>query len=214
MALGVRDYTIIKVVQATHHQGDVRYGASRGIQCSWMSLISVRWTLFKSPELWDKFDLDSILGKGDQLFKIIGKFRYLAKEDLPKEFSIKNYSINVELLENKTGEITAGAYLLSIVETRNSVRQTGAGALLLVNNYVLSLIWGNDLTIHLFDSHHKDEHGNLSSSDIAVLLRFDTLHSLQSYIKSVCYSCYPLTLYFQVQFIKVNCTASTKNAIE
>ena len=30
MALSIRDYTIIKVVQATHHQGDVIYGTSRG----------------------------------------------------------------------------------------------------------------------------------------------------------------------------------------
>ena len=103
MALSVRDYTIIKVVQATHHQGDVRYGASRGIQCSCMSLISVSWTLFKFLGLWDKFDSDSIIGKEDQLFKIIGKFRYLGMEDLPQEFSIKNCSINVEFLENKTG---------------------------------------------------------------------------------------------------------------
>ena len=100
MALSVRDYTIIKVVQATHHQGEVRYGASRGIQCLCMSLISVSWTLFKSPQLWDKFDLDSILGKalpniipfkGNQLFKIISKFKYLGMEDLPQEFSVKNY---------------------------------------------------------------------------------------------------------------------------
>ena len=45
----VRDYTLIKVAHASHHQGDVRYGASRGILCSCMSLISVSWTLFKSP---------------------------------------------------------------------------------------------------------------------------------------------------------------------
>ena len=170
------------------------------------------WTLFKSPGLWGKFDLDSILGKGYHLFKIIGKFRYLGMEDVPQEFSIKNCSINVEFLENKTGEITAGVYLLSIVENRNSVRQIGTGALLFVNNYVLGLILGNDSTIYLSDSHSKDGHGNLSSSGTAVLLKFDTLHSLQSYIKSVYYSCYPLTLYFQVQFIKVDCTASTKNA--
>ena len=42
-------------------------------------------------------------------------------EDLPEEFSVENCSINVEFLENKTGEITAGAYLLSVVEIRNSV---------------------------------------------------------------------------------------------
>ena len=112
MALSSRDYTIIKVVQETHHQGDVRYGASRGIQCSCMSLVSVSW---KSPGLCDKFDLDSILGKGDQLFKFIGKFSYFGMEELPQEFSIENCTINVEFLENKTGEITAGVYLLFIV---------------------------------------------------------------------------------------------------
>ena len=30
MAVSIRDYTIIKVVQASHHQGDIRYGESRG----------------------------------------------------------------------------------------------------------------------------------------------------------------------------------------
>ena len=117
----MRDYTIIKVVQATHHQGDVRYGISTGMQCSCMSLVSLRWTLFKSPALWDKFDLDWILGKGDQLFKFIGKFRYLGTEDLPQEFLTENSLINVQFLENKTGKITAGAYLLSIAEIVNSV---------------------------------------------------------------------------------------------
>ena len=52
----------MKIVRATHHQGDVRYGASRSIQCPCMSLISVSWTLFEAPGLWDKFDLDSTLG--------------------------------------------------------------------------------------------------------------------------------------------------------
>ena len=69
IALSIRDYTIIKVDQATHHQGDVRYGTTRGIECSCTSLISVSWTLFRSPGRWDKLDLDGILGKGDQLFK-------------------------------------------------------------------------------------------------------------------------------------------------
>ena len=143
MALRFRDYTIIKLVQETQYRGDVRYGASLGIQCSCMSLVSVIWTLFKSPGLWDKYDLDSILDKGDQLFKLIGKFRYFGMKNLPQEFSIENYSINVEFLENNIGKITAGTYVLSIIEIRNSVRQTGACTLLFVNNYVL----GNNTSI-------------------------------------------------------------------
>ena len=66
-----------------------------------MSLISVSWTLFKSPGLWNKFDLDCILGKGNQLSKFIGKFRYLGVEDLPQELMIENYPINVELAAGK-----------------------------------------------------------------------------------------------------------------
>ena len=95
MALSIRDYTIIKVVQATHHQDDVRYSISRGIQCSYMSLMSVTWTMFKSPGIWDKFDLDCILSEGNQLFKFIGKFRYFWREGLPKELFVENSSISL-----------------------------------------------------------------------------------------------------------------------
>ena len=37
-------------------------------------------------------------------------------EDLPQEFLVENSCKNVKSLENKTGGITAGAYLLSIAE--------------------------------------------------------------------------------------------------
>ena len=136
MSLSIMDYT----VQASHHQSDVRYGASRAIEYSCMSLISVSRTLFKYPGLWNKVDLDCIFGKGDQLFKFVRKIRYLGVEDLAQEFMTKNCPIYFELLENKTGEITIGAYLLSIAEIVSSAQQTGTGPLLIVNNYILDVI--------------------------------------------------------------------------
>ena len=117
MTISVRDYTIINLVQATHYQGDVN-----GIQCSCMSLISASLTIFKPSGLQDKFYLDYMLGKGDQLFKCIRKFKYLGMQDLPQDFLTENSSVNVEFLENKKGEITAGTYLLSIAETVNGVQ--------------------------------------------------------------------------------------------
>lgn len=113
MALSITDYTINQVVQATHHQVDIWYGASRAIQCSCMSLISVSCTLFNFP---DKFNLDSKLSEGDQLIKLIAKLRYLRMEDLPQEFLIKNFSLNAEILKNESREIENGAYLLSCAE--------------------------------------------------------------------------------------------------
>ena len=97
-----------------------------------MSLISVSYTLFKSPGLWDKVDLDCILGKDDQLFNFIDKFRYIGMKDLTQEFLIESSYVNVEVLENKTGEIRAGAYLLSIAEVVNSAQQTGLYLLLII----------------------------------------------------------------------------------
>ena len=62
--------------------------------------------------------------------------------------------------ENKAGETTAGAYLISISGIVNGVQQIGAGALFIVKNYIIGLIWGNN-SICLFDFHSKDKNGNL-----------------------------------------------------
>ena len=90
--------------------------------------------------IMDKFHFSCILGKRDQLFKFIGKFGYVVIGDLPQEFLIKSSSINLEFLENKTGEITARTYLLSLAEIVYGVQQIGTGALLTVDNYILGLI--------------------------------------------------------------------------
>ena len=132
MELRMRDYTIIS--------RQFRLPTTKVIQCSCMPLISLSWTLFKPPGLWDNFNLDSILGKGGKLFKFISKFRYLGIEGLPQEFFIENSLINVQFLENKTGQITAAVYLLYIAEIVNSVHDIETGALLIVNNYILALI--------------------------------------------------------------------------
>ena len=114
----------------------------------------------------------------------------------------------MEFLENNSREITAGAYLISVSEIVSGVQQTGAVVLLMVNNHIVGLIWGND-SIYLFDSHGKDENSNLLNSGTAVLPKFDALYLLENYVRSVYYNTFLLTLYFEVQFIKVHCTAIT-----
>ena len=84
-------------------------------------------------------------------------------EDLPQEFMVENSFINLGFLENKTGKITAVVYLIAVSEIVNGVQLITAGTLLIVNNYILDLIWGND-SIYQFDSHIKDENANFWSS--------------------------------------------------
>ena len=125
----------------------------------------------------------------------MAKFRYLGMEDLQQEFLVENPSINVEFWENITGEITAGAYVIIVWEIVNVVQQIEAGALLVPNKYNVALIWANE-SIYPFDSHSKDENGNLLSSGTAVFVKFGTLCSLENDLKSVYYITFPLTLYF------------------
>ena len=65
-------------------------------------------------------------------------------KDFAQEFLWENCSINVKFLDNKTGNITAATYFLSITEIKSSIQQFGSGPLCIVRNYVLGLIWEND----------------------------------------------------------------------
>lgn len=96
---------------------------------------------------------------------------------------IEIYSTNVEFLESMTGDITVALCLLSVAEIVYIIEQIGTGTLLIINNYLLGLIWGSD-SMYFFDAHSKNENGNLLSSGTTV--------------QSVYYNAYPLTLYFQV----------------
>lgn len=102
--------------------------------------------------------------------------------------------------------------MISIVEIANGIQQVWTNALLIINNYILGLICGNDST-YSFYSHSNDENDNLSSSGVAVLLKFDMLCSQENFITLVYYKAFPLALYFKVQFTKVHCTVNAKNDI-
>ena len=90
MALRIRDYTIIKVVQLT---------TKVLLDMLHLGVYSAHICL-----------LCQLLG---HCLDLLVKFRYLAMEDQPQEFLVESSSINVEFLENKTGN-TAGAYLISV----------------------------------------------------------------------------------------------------
>ena len=51
----------------------------------------------------------------------------------------------------------------------------------------------------------------MSATGTAVLLKFDSLQSLENYIKSVYYSNYPMALYFQIPFLRLKCTENVKS---
>ena len=132
--------------------------------------------LFKSLNIiWESFDLDC---------KSLNNCRHIGMEDLPHEFFIEKFSINVEFLNNRTVEITAEAYLASIIEIVTDCQKIGTGALLIIHDCILGSLWGNQY-FFLFDSHSKNEIERMSDTATAVFLKFGSLQSLENYIKSV-----------------------------
>ena len=201
-----RSIHISKFVQGTHHQGDIRYGTSAGIQCLCMSLMAVCWSLTKSVSRWDGIDLDQILGKDDELLKSVNKFKLLGVEDLPTKVEVYSQSIDIAL-ENRTGEITSSTYLTSIGEIVGNFSDLGNSALLIINGYALGIIWGKNC-FFLFDSHSKNSNGNICQNGTSVLLKFEALNKLQEYIKDIYYvGLKHETLYFQIQFINLLCSS-------
>ena len=183
------------------------------VQCSCMSLMSVCLTLLKSASIWNSFNFNYILQKGHILFKSLNNYRYLRIKDLPQEIFTENSSINVKFLNNETGEVTAGAYVVSVTEIVGNCQQIGTGALLIINNYILGFLWGNQCFFSIWPT-SKHKMGRVSATGATVLIKRDSLQSLENYIKLVCYSNYPVTLYFQVQFLKLKCTENRKSTIK
>ena len=104
----------------------------RGIECSCISLISVSLNLLVN---W----ISSILDERVNFYKSIDKFSRAERvEDLPQELLMTNCSMNVEILENEAGGITV-SYLLQ--KLTNSVQKIRAGALLIIDNFILGFIW-------------------------------------------------------------------------
>ena len=83
-----------KIVRATQHQADLRYGAITGIQCSCMPSMSMCWSISISVTTWDGPDLDMILENGDRLFKSLNQYRLLAVDDLPRSVNIQGIQLS------------------------------------------------------------------------------------------------------------------------
>ena len=47
------------------YQGDSRFGATAGVQCTCNSLFELYWSVICNVYQWQTFDLDHVLCKGD-----------------------------------------------------------------------------------------------------------------------------------------------------
>ena len=105
---------------------------------------------------------------------------------------------------------------MSCVNYTIEKKQIGTGALLVINNYILGLLWG-DQSFFLFDSFvffdslRKDKIRRISPTCRAILIKLDSLQSLENCIKPVYYSNYlHSTSYFLIDSLLPSTTFKTK----
>ena len=68
---GLRNFAIKKSIQASHHQGHLKYRESAGIQCTSNAYFSIAYFAIKKLSIGKSCDLDHILERGDILFKSV-----------------------------------------------------------------------------------------------------------------------------------------------
>ena len=173
------------VIEATFHQGNDKFGSTKGIQCSCISLFCVSFSAFKNISRWSSHDLEYVIEQGDALYKATGSVEFLSCPDLPRELEIENVNVQIDFLHaNYFGFLHYGSNCLSEVISNLSENHDHTGILFFCNGYTFSIISGSRF-IYLIDSHSRNQLGEPVSDGNAVILKFDNVVTVAAYIKYI-----------------------------
>ena len=73
-----------------------------------MALFTILYSTTKEISRWDQCDLDTVLLKGDALYKTLGRRTLLTAEDLPRNFELNEETVYSQFRENKYGIFDRG----------------------------------------------------------------------------------------------------------
>ena len=180
---GTTTYSISKVVEASHHQGDKRYRNTAGSQCASNALFSIVWSFLRKVSLWNTFDLDHILFTGDLVYKNLNIDRPLFISDLPNQIDTEKGFINITLLDNQTAFLT-NDNRHNFMKTLLGDHVIGDGLLFMTLGYTFSILC-NKRNYFIFDSHSRGSESTVVENGNSVLLKICSLRQLQIYIYEV-----------------------------
>ena len=222
-----------KNVQGSFSQGDPKFGHSAGLQCVAMSLYAAAFSCLKQITRWSDKTLDSILEKGNDLFNLINKDRYLGVDDLPGQVNIFDAVISISYNFNVHGMLShapPNRHIFKQHFLQNKSPQLQNRTLLCLSNTCIYLhIQGFKKEKYIvFDSHPRDSMGLTSENGTSVLMTFIKFDDLMEYfcyvyldkrniseipyqIQSVTCSC-PLLKQRQQQLIRKHKSSSELNA--
>ena len=148
ISAGLRNFAIKKSVQASHHQGHLKYRESAGMQCTSNAYFSIAYSLIKKPSIWKSWDLDYVLEQGDILLKSVGIGQPLAVDELPINFKIENFELNGVMLDHES-HLMQGKNDFFENNRHLTQRSTGDGAIFTCASFTVAIIWNKTSVFYL-----------------------------------------------------------------
>ena len=168
-----------RVVAGSFHQGNEKFGNLAGRQCCAILFYGLAFITIKDVKHWTRDTLDNIVEHGTLLYDKIGKYKFLAVEDLPNVVEIFYEPINLEFKFNSHSISSREKRNMDILEDmiRRNVEVAGntcdSRLLLWLSENCVSVMVKKQLThveFVLLDSHARDQKGRVSSNGVSVLL--------------------------------------------
>ena len=113
------------------------------------TLWNLLFVIFKFVSCWNKNDIDSVLEKGDLLYKSKNTFRYLSCPELPRLVNVAGLNVSVTFIHDYFG-IAHRVNIVNIVTQFNALH-TFTGILFIIKGVVYSIIPCNS-HVYLVDS--------------------------------------------------------------
>ena len=88
------NYSFKKTVSGSHHQGNLKYGETAGMQCTSNAFFTICFSVIKSISIWKSLYLDYILDQGEQLIKSLNVNHPLAADELTLFVKLSYLTLN------------------------------------------------------------------------------------------------------------------------
>ena len=197
----------VNTIAATFHQGNDKFGHTKGIQCSCISLFCVSFSAFENIARWNCHDLEYILEQGDVLYKSTGRTEFLSCPDLPREITIETNLVQLDLPQNGNyfGFLHHGSNCLSELIHNLTQDHDHTGILFFCEGYTFSIVTSTSSRyVYIIDSHSRNKNGEPCSDGTAVILKFNDLVAVSSFIKHIYHSVPARELVqYEVQYVKI-----------
>ena len=181
------NYTVMKIVPGSFHQGDPKFHESAGLQCGINCIVSTCFSVAKKISSWNQSDLDYILETGNEYFKNNGYTQYLALDELPIVVDIDGYVFNLSKMEDmKTIDMNIATDSRLFWGSAFSDCLKISQAVICVTCDVIFMIRKESNYYYVFDSHSRSSNnGEPCDNGYSVLMKFKNLNELTNYVKYI-----------------------------